>query len=434
MEVSKPRVVIVGGGFAGLAAARALRSRHVDVVIVDKNNHYLFQPLLYQVATAALPPGAIAAPIRGILSDQSNCRVLMERVEDVDLAAQSIRTGDEVISYDYLVLATGFETHYFGNDSWKEHAPGLKTLDEAIAVRARFLRAFEEAEREDDPDAQSKLLTFALVGAGPTGVEMAAALAEIAKSIKSDFRRVDTRSARIVLLDFADRVLPVFPPDLSKRAQGDLERLGVRVMLKTRVTDVDEHGLTAVTSNGPIRIETGNVIWAAGVKGGPLGERLGVDRDRSGRVIVEKDLSVPEHPNVFVAGDLAHCEDPESDSPVPAVAQGAIQGGRFVGETIAKEVQSLQRGAPAPSRERFHYRDKGSMAIIGRNCAVAELGKFHLKGYPAFVVWALVHIFFLIGFRRKLVVFIEWIRLYFTGVRGARLITGEEAPGEDRSA
>lgn len=428
MDASKPRVVIVGGGFAGLAAARALRSCHADVVVVDKNNHYLFQPLLYQVATAALPPGAVAAPIRAILSTQGNCRVLMEDVEDVDLDARTIMADGEPMSYDYLVVATGFETHYFGNESWKAHAPGLKTVDEAIEVRARFLRAFEDAERENDADAQRRLLTFALVGAGPTGVEMAAALAEIAKSIQCDFRRIDPRSARIVLLDFADRVLPAFPSDLSERAKRDLERLGVEVMLETRVTDVDQHGLTAEASDGPIRVETGNVIWAAGVRGSPLGKRLGVERDRSGRVIVENDLSVPNHPNVFVAGDLAHCEASDGEPPVPAVAQGAIQGGRFVGETIADEIRCLHRGGPVPSREPFNYRDKGSMAVIGRNRAVADLGKLHLKGYPAFLVWALVHILFLIGFRQKLLVFIEWIRLYFTGARGARLITGDEPP------
>lgn len=426
VDFNKPRVVIVGGGFAGIAAARALRRVNADVVVIDKHNHHLFQPLLYQIATAALHPGTIAAPIRSMLSEQQNVRVLMKAVGDVSLEDQTIMLGDEPYTYDYLVLATGFETNYFGNDSWKQYAPGLKTIDEAIDVRARFLLAFEQAEFETDPAAQRASLTFAIVGAGPTGVEMAGALAEIARSLRKDFRHIDTQSARIILLDFAPRVLMAFPEDLAERAKRDLESLGVEIMLQTRVTDVDQQGLTAETSGGSIRIDADNVIWAAGVKGTPLGEKLGVELDRSGRVIVSKDLTVPGHPEVFIAGDLAHCIDPQTGEPVPAVAQGAIQGGKFAGETIASEIEALQSGIPAPARKPFRYKDKGSMAIIGRNQAIAQIGKLHIGGYFAFLVWALIHILFLIGFRRKLVVFIEWVWLYFTQGRGARLITGDD--------
>ena len=426
MDLTKPRVVIVGGGFAGIAAARALRRTEANVVIIDKHNHHLFQPLLYQVATAALHPGTIAAPIRVVVSGQKNCRVLMNEVDDVDLDAETVMLGGEPYTYDYLVLAAGFETNYFGNDVWKKYAPGLKTIDEATDIRARFLLAFEQAEFEQDKAAKRAALTFAIVGAGPTGVEMAGALAEIADDVRKDFRSIDTRTTRIIILDFADRVLTAFPPDLSERALRDLEGLGVEVILNTRVTDVDENGLSAETPDGPIRIDANNVFWAAGVKSSALTEALGVPLDRTGRVLVESDLSIPGHPNAFVAGDIAHRIDPKTDQPVPAVAQGAIQGGEFVGKTIALEIKAQQRNAPSPQRGEFVYRDKGSMAIIGRNRAVAQVGKLRFGGYPAFLLWALVHILFLVDFRRKLVVFVEWAWLYFTGGRGARLITGDD--------
>jgi len=426
MDTTKPRVVIVGGGFAGVAAARALRRAEANVVVIDKHNHHLFQPLLYQVATAALHPGAIASPIRNVLSNQANCRVLMKEVDGVDVAAQTIMLGREPYTYDYLVLATGLETNYFGNDQWKKYAPGLKTIDEAIDVRARFLLAFEQAEFEEDQAAKRAALTFAIVGAGPTGVEMAGSLAEIADTVRKDFRSIDTRTTRIIVLDFADRVLTPYHPELSERAKRDLEGLGVEVLLQTRVTGVDEKGLTAQTPDGEIRIDANNVIWAAGVKGGPLGGALGAELDRSGRVIVGDDLTIPGHPNVFITGDLALRVDSVTGKPVPAVAQGAIQGGKYAGETIAAEIRALGRGEPAPERKPFHYRDRGSMAIIGRNRAVVETGKLRFAGYPAFLMWALIHILFLIDFRTKLVVFVEWVWLYFTGGRGARLITGDD--------
>jgi NADH dehydrogenase len=426
MDPTRPRVVIIGGGFAGVAAARALRRADANVIVIDKHNHHLFQPLLYQVATAALHPGTIAAPIRGVLSKQANCTVLMKEVDDVDVDEQIITLGGEPYTYDYLLLATGLETNYFGHDVWKKYAPGLKTIDEATDVRARFLLAFEQAEFEQDQAAKRAALTFAIVGAGPTGVEMAGALAGIADTMRKDFRSIDTRTARIILLDFADRVLTSFHSDLSERAKRDLESLGVEVLLKTRVTDVDENGLIAETPDGQIRIDANNVIWAAGVKGCPLGETLGAELDRSGRVIVGEDLAIPGYPNVFVAGDLAHRIDAKTGQPIPGVAQGAIQGGKFVGETIAAEIKAFRKGEPTPQRKVFEYRDRGSMAIIGRNRAVAQIGKLRFGGYFAFVLWAMIHILFLIDFRRKLVVFIEWTWLYFTGGRGARLITGDD--------
>ena len=426
MDLTKPRVVIIGGGFAGIAAARALRGAEANVVLIDKHNHHLFQPLLYQVATAALHPGTIAAPIRSLVRKQANCRVLMKEVNGIDVDAQTIDLGGEPYAFDYLLLATGFETNYFGNDTWKKHAPGMKTVDEATDVRARFLLAFEQAEFEQNEAAKRAALTFAIVGAGPTGVEMAGALAEVAENMRRDFRSIDTRTARIILLDFADRVLVSFDRDLSERAKQDLESLGVEVLLGTRVTDVDDNGLTAETPDGSIRIDANNVIWAAGVKGGPLGETLGAELDRGGRVLVGEDLSIEGHPNVFVAGDMAHRLDARTGQAVPAVAQGAIQGGKFVGETIAAELEALRKGESVPTREAFQYEDRGSMAIIGRNRAVAQIGKLRFGGYFAFVMWALIHILFLIDFRRKLVVFVEWTWLYFTGGRGARLITGDD--------
>jgi len=426
MDPTKPRVVIVGGGFAGVAAARALRRADANIVVIDKHNHHLFQPLLYEVATAALHPGTIAAPIRAVLSKQENCRVLMKEVDGVDVDAQTIMLGGEPYTYDYLVLATGLVTNYFGNEEWKKHAPGMKTIDEAIDVRARFLLAFEQAEFEQDKAAKRAALTFAIVGAGPTGVEMAGALAEIAETVRKDFRSIDTRTARILLLDFADRVLTPFHPELSERAKKDLEGLGVEVVLQTRVTGVDERGLTAETPEGEIRIDANNVIWAAGVRGCPLGESLGAELDGSGRVIVGDDLTIAGHSNVFVTGDLAHRVDPQTGQPIPEVAQGALQGGKFAGETIAAELKARGKGQPDPPRKAFQYQDRGSMAIIGRNHAVVEIGKLRFGGVLAFLMWAVLHILFLIDFRRKLVVFIEWVWLYFTGARGARLITGDD--------
>ncbi len=423
---SLPRVIIVGGGFAGLAAVRELRQSAAEVLLIDKQNHHLFQPLLYQVATAALSPGNIAAPIRRILRRQDNTTVFMVHVTDIDVSAQTVFLEGQPYRYDYLVVATGVKTNYFGNDQWARYAPGLKTIEEATEVRARFLLALEQAEVEPDPEAQRSALTFAIVGAGPTGVEMAAALADIVASVRRDFRHVETTNARIILIDALDRVLSTFDPELSTRAMEDLEELGVELLLDSRVTHVDADGLTAETPDGTVRVEANNVIWAAGVKASSLGASLGVGLDSVGRVLVGDDLSLAEYPEVFVVGDLAHRVDPELGRPVPGVAQGALQMGRHAGQTIAAEVRALAEGDPRPARKVFLYDDKGSMAIIGKNRAVAEIGKLRFSGAPAFLVWALIHIISLIGFRRKLVVFTEWVWQYLFHSRGVRLITGED--------
>jgi len=437
----KPRVTIVGGGFGGLAAAKALKHADAEVAIIDRHNHHLFQPLLYQVATAALSPGNIAAPIRKIVRRQANCEVIMASVTSVDVEAQTIHLEDEPYSYDYLVLATGAETNYFGNDDWAKHAPGMKTIDEATNVRARFLLAFEQAELEQDEQAKRAALTFAIVGAGPTGVETAGALAEIVESVRKDFRHIDTTTSRIIVLDHADRILLAFDPRLSAAAQKQLESLGVTVTLRALVTNVDDKGLNAKTPDGEIRIDANNVIWAAGVKATPIGATLGVELDHGGRVMVEDDLTVPGHPNIFVVGDLAHRVDPKTSKLVPGVAQGALQMGHFAGKMIAAELRATSKGAPSPSRGVFVYNDKGEMAIIGRNRAIAQVGKLHFAGYFAFIMWAFIHILFLIGFRRKLNVFSEWIWQYFFGTRGVRLITGRnrlprpvKPPPDPRSA
>jgi NADH:ubiquinone reductase (H+-translocating) len=406
------RVVILGGGFGGLYCARELRRAPVSVTLVDRGNHHVFQPLLYQVATASLSPGDIASPLRHILRAQRNVQVWMGEAVDVDVEGRAVVLSDGVLTYDYLVIATGATHAYFGHDEWAPHAPGLKTIDDAVEMRRRFLLAFEEAEREDDPDARRRLLTFAVVGAGPTGVELAGAMAEIARKVMPrDFRFIDTRSARILLLEGGPRVLPGYPPDLSVKARRQLERLGVEVRTDAMVTRIDADAV----SIGEERLPAGNVYWAAGVQASPLGARLGVALDRAGRVLVEPDLSVPGHPEVFVVGDLAHVE--RNGGQVPGVAQGAMQGGRHAARQIA-------RGLAGRPRVPFRYRDKGNLATIGRAAAVADFGRFGLSGFAAWLVWAGVHILYLIGFRNRIVVMIQWAWAYLMYQRGIRLITG----------
>ncbi|MFQ5691133.1 MAG: NAD(P)/FAD-dependent oxidoreductase [Gemmatimonadota bacterium] len=420
-----PRVVVVGGGFGGLAAVRALAHAEADVVLIDKRNHHLFQPLLYQVATAALSPGNIAAPIRRILARQANCQVMMAEVTGVDIEARTVTLADQEYAFDYLVLAAGARTNYFGHPEWALHAPGLKAVEEAIDVRARFLVAFEQAELESDSSARRAALTFAIVGAGPTGVEMAGAIAEISRhTLRRDFRHFDTNSARVILIDALDRVLSGFAPSLSARTGRDLERLGVELMLNARVVSVDERGLTVQTRECAERIDANNVIWAAGVKAVDLGIGSGVETDDLGRIEVSRDLSLPGYPHVFAVGDLARCEDPRSARVLPGVAQSAIQMGRFAGKTIGDEIAAGRKGDPAPPRRTFLYRDRGTMATIGRNKAVAEFGRLKLGGTPAFLAWAFVHILFLIDFRRRFSTLAEWTWMYFFYERGVRLITG----------
>jgi len=413
MAEHRPHVVILGGGFAGLTCARALRGAPVRITLVDRSNHHLFQPLLYQVATASLSPAEIASPIRSILRRQSNVQVWLGEVEDVDVERRSVRLRDGALSYDYLVVATGATHAYFGHDEWAPHAPGLKTVDDALEIRRRFLLAFEAAEREADPAARRRLLTFVIVGGGPTGVELAGAMAEIARQVMPrDFRSIDTTTTRILLLEGGPRILGAYPPVLSEQARRQLERLGVEVRTGALVTGIEPVEVRI----GEERIEAGNVFWAAGVAASPLGARLGAPLDRAGRVRVEADLSIPGRPEVFVAGDLAAVED--DGAPVPGVAPAAMQMGRHVARTIRRDLEGR-------AREPFRYFDKGNLATIGRAAAVAEIAGLRLSGLVAWLVWVFVHILYLIGFRNRLLVLIQWAWAYLTYQRGIRLITGQ---------
>ncbi len=408
----RPRVAILGGGFAGLEAARSLRREPVDVVLIDRRNHHLFQPLLYQVATAALNPSNIAAPIRRILRHQRNVEVVLGEAVEIDTAGRRVVLADGEVGYDYLIVAAGATHAYFGHDDWAEIAPGLKSIEDATAIRCRVLLAFEAAEREDDPARRRAWMTFVIVGGGPTGVEMAGAFAEIARHVLSrDFRHIDTRDARVLLLEGADRVLTTFPETLSAKARASLESLGVEVRTSTLVSAIDTRGVAC----GQERIESRTVIWAAGVAAAPISKTLGVPLDRAGRVLVGPDLSIPGHPEVFVVGDLVSLT--QDGKPVPGVAPAAMQGGRYA----ARRIRDMIRGRPTKP---FHYVDKGSLATIGRAKAVAVVGPVQLSGFLAWAAWLLIHIFFLIGFRNRFLVLGEWTWIYFTYERGARLITG----------
>jgi NADH dehydrogenase len=414
-----PRVLIVGGGFAGLAAAKALDGVPVSVTIFDRRNHHVFQPLLYQVATAALSPADISAPIRAVVRGQKNCEVVLAEVMGVDLASRQLILANGHAAYDYLILAAGATHAYFGHDAWASIAPGLKSIEDATELRRRILLAFESAEYEGSDEARRAVLTFGIVGAGPTGVELAGAIKEIAgETIPRDYRHIDTRTTRVILFEGGDRLLPLFPPDLSARAQRDLERMGVEVRLNSTVTNVTERGIYIGDEFIPVR----NVFWAAGVKASSLGRSLGVPVDRAGRVIVGPDLTVQGHPEVFVAGDMAAARSGDTGTPVPGVAQGGLQMGRFAGQLIAGEV--LGRSTPA-LRSPFVYRDKGSMAVIGKAKAVAQIGRLHFGGFLAWLVWGGIHIAFLIGFRNRIQVLFSWFWNWLLNARDARLITGD---------
>jgi NADH dehydrogenase len=402
-----PRVVILGCGFGGLWAARGLRKAPVDLTVLDRTNHHLFSPLLYQVATAGLSAPAIAAPIRHILAGQRNTTVLMGEASEIDVKARQVRLEDGArLGYDYLVVATGAMHSYFGNDAWAPYAPGLKTLDDALEIRSRILLAYERAERETDPAKRAAWLTFVVVGAGATGVELAGTLAEIARhTLPGEFRRFDPRSARVVLVEGTDRVLPPYPPELSEKARLQLERLGVTVWLNKRVTGVDAQGVVL----GVERLSSKTVLWAAGVASSPLGRSLGAPLDRAGRVQVEADLSIPAHPEIFVVGDLAAVQG------VPGIAPAAKQMGRAAARNV------LLRISGQPTRA-FRYRDYGQLATIGRKAAVAVIGKLKLSGFPAWIVWLTAHIYFLISFRNRLVVMIDLAGAYWTFNRYARII------------
>ncbi len=406
-------MVIVGGGFAGLEAARALAEAPVEVTVVDRNNHHLFQPLLYQVATAVLSPSDIAQPIRGILRRQENVRVLMAEVVDVDPERQQVILDRGELRFDYLIVAAGSSHAYFGNDQWESLAPGLKTLEDALDIRSRILRAFEEAERTDDPAQRRSLLTFVVVGGGPTGVELAGSISEISRhAMATEFDRIDPTSARIILVEVLDRVLPPFLEASSARALKALHDLGVETRFGKPVTQI-EPGLVRV---GDEDIPAETVLWAAGVKAAPIGQKLGAETDRAGRVKVNPDLSLPGHPNIFVAGDLASLLQPNG-KPVPGVAPAAKQQGRRAADNVAR----LVRGEPPV---RFKYRDKGSLAIIGRNRAVAQIGRLRFSGTLAWLAWLTVHLAYLNGFRNRLMAVIDWFLMYLTSRRSVRLISG----------
>ncbi|HXY18500.1 MAG TPA: NAD(P)/FAD-dependent oxidoreductase [Gemmatimonadales bacterium] len=417
--MAAPRVVIVGGGFGGLYAARALRRARVDVTVVDRTNHHVFQPLLYQVATAGLSPSQIAYPVRGVLRRQANTRVLMATVTGVDVAHRRVLLADGDLAYDFLILAPGARHSYFGHPEWEPLAPGLKTIDDALGVRARILSAFERAERERDPERRRALLTFVVVGGGPTGVELAGAIGEIAcKVMARDFRTIDTRDTRTILVEAGPRILPAFPPGLAEKAERSLERLCVEVRAGEAVTRLEEGAVWL----GADRIACATVLWAAGVAPSPIGRTLGVPLDRAGRVVVNADLSIPGHPEVFVIGDLAAASD-ERGRPLPGLAPVAIQEGEYAARVVAREAGG--RGAAgSPPRAPFRYRDRGTMATIGRAAAVVDLGRLRLSGYPAWLLWCFIHILWLIGFRNRFVVMIEWAWAYLRFERSARLITG----------
>ena len=424
--MSRPRVVIIGGGFGGLLAARALAHAPVDLLLIDRRNHHVFQPLLYQVATAALSPGDIASPIRWILRRQKNVRVWLAPVASIDPKAAVVRLADgpeREVPFDYLIVSAGVSHTYFGHNEWEQAAPGLKSLEDALEIRARVLTAFEQAEREKDHAAQRRLLTFVIIGGGPTGVELAGALAEISRhALAHDFREIAPETARIILIEGGPNVLATYPESLSAFARRALERLGVAVWTKSRVTGV-ERGKVHVGSE---TIEAGTILWAAGISASPLGRALGVPIDAVGRVIVRDDLSVPDYPNIFVIGDLAAFPTKDGRG-LPGVAQVAMQGGRAA-------ARNIERAIAGEAREPFVYHNLGDMATIGRNSAIGNLPWIRLKGYPAWLVWLFIHIFQLIGFRNRLSVMTQWAFSYVTYQRSVRLITRDEPPMEDSKA
>ena len=410
---NRKHVVIVGGGFGGISVAKKLKKADIDITIIDKNNHHLFQPLLYQVATAALSPGDIAVPIRAILGRRKGLKILLGNVIEVNKKEQfvSLENGRKV-DFDYLVLAPGAQYNYFGNDEWKKHAPGLKTVGDALQIRERILLSLEKAEQLEDPKLREPYLTFVVIGGGPTGVEMAGAIGEIAKrNMMRDYNTFSKNETRIFLVEAAPKILNGYPDSLSERARESLEEMGVRVLLNTPVTDIDHHKVSF--SEGDIN--TPNIIWAAGVAASPLLSSLETKQDRTGRVFVNDDLSISGHQNIFVIGDAAHKKDKNGD-PLPALAPVAIQQGDFLGTLIRNEINGK-------NREAFQYTDKGTMATIGRAKAVADIRGFKFSGFFAWILWSVVHILFLIGFRNRFRVFVEWMWHYFTFKRGVRLIT-----------
>jgi NADH:ubiquinone reductase (H+-translocating) len=427
MEEQTHTVVIVGGGFGGLAAAKALRNAPVQVILIDRSNHHLFQPLLYQVATATLGPGQIASPIRNILRDQCNVTVILGEVTAVDKENRQVMVNDldregVVLSYDSLILATGAQHSYFGHSEFERYAPGLKSLADAVAVRNKVLKTFEQAEAEEDPSRHRDLLTFVLVGAGPTGVEMSAAIASLVQnSLKSDFRRIDPTSARVVLVDRSKRVLGSFAENLSEAANERLKSLGVEILLERGVDEIDEDGVIVAGE----RIASKTVIWTAGVTPSPAGKWLEVETDHTGRVRILGDLTVPGHPQVFVVGDTASLD--QDGKPLPGVAQVAMQQGRYAGKLIHRRLS----GEPPPKP--FRYFDKGSMAVVGKGFAILQSGKVAISGFLAWMAWAAIHLEFLAQSSLRVSVFVQWVWTYMTGQRGSRIIVNHHAPPESET-
>ena len=411
-DTKPPKVLIIGAGFGGLECARALKKAPVSVTVLDRHNHHTFQPLLYQVATAAISPADIAWPVRSILRDQKNAEVLMCSIKSIDTEAKIVHASRHDLPYDYLVIATGVTHSYFGHDEWQNAAPGLKSLTDATKIRSRVLISFERAETADTEEDRKRLLTFIVIGGGPTGVEMAGAIAEIARhALRYDFRHIDPRSARILLIEGGPRILPAFPEDLSAYAQRSLEKMGVEVMTSSMVTDVRRDGV----SLGDKTIESEAIIWAAGVVAGPAARWIGAAHDRAGRIRVGKDLSVPGHPEIFAVGDIAAL-----DPPVPGIAPAAKQMGKYAGRLIAARVMGRPFDKP------FRYKHAGDLATIGRKAAVVNLPYMKLKGFTGWLFWSVAHVYFLIGIRNRLMVAMTWLWSYFTYQRGARLITRDE--------
>ncbi|CAM2005713.1 NAD(P)/FAD-dependent oxidoreductase [Acanthopleuribacter pedis] len=430
VDPAQKHLVIVGGGFAGLYAAKHLKNTNLRITLIDRRNFHLFQPLLYQVATGGLSPGDIAYPLRAVLKGNPRAHVIQDKVVDVlpDQKRVVLREGGE-LSFDYLLLATGVRHQYFGNEHWSDAAPGLKTIEDALEVRRRILSAFEEAERTEDPERRKYLLRFVIVGAGPTGVELAGALGELAHyTMRRNFRTIDPADAEVILVEGSDRVLPPYAPVLSAKAQRALEKLGVTVMSGTRVTDISSNTITLQRGDGePESLAAGTVLWAAGVKATAFGRRVaeqtGAETDRAGRIKVTPELTIPGHPYIYVLGDLAHIEQ-KNGNLVPGVAPAAMQMGKYAAKAVAARLAGKE---PAP----FRYFDKGSMAVIGRNAAIAQIANLKLSGFPAWMIWAFIHIHFLIEFGNKMVVSMQWGWNYFTRKRGARLITGKFTPNPD---
>jgi NADH dehydrogenase len=416
------KVVIIGGGFGGLTAAQSLKNGPVQVTLIDRCNYHLFQPLLYQVATGSLSPANVAGPLRQVLRKQKNTQVLLGEAVHIDAANRRVILSDGALDYDTLIVATGATHSYFGHDEWEQFAPGLKNLDDATAMRGRILLAFEAAERERDPEKLRAWMTFVIVGAGPTGAELAGALGEIAHdTLRHDFRAIDPSQTRIILVEGTDRALPSYPPQLSEAARKMLERLGVTVRTGAMVTDIRAHGVTIRVGDQDEIIPTRTVLWAAGVLASPLGvilsQEAGAKLDRAQRVIVEPDMSIAGHPEVFVIGDLSNYSH-QTGRPLPGVAQPAIQQGHYV----AKLIRARLRGQKLPP---FHYLDKGNLATIGRGAAVADLNWLHLSGWPAWLIWVFVHLLYIIQFQNRVLVILQWAWLYLTFSRSARLITGK---------